>query len=175
MVQKCGSPVEVSSSFHYLQGFIHPRRCRTSSANSGFPGMRKNYSTGTFWWWFFGCLREKPNFRSKMGASTGDWCLGGLWWCWCITMIIILHTKSTISKFLLTPWPPLFFALQTPTSVVEERLQTSYIRHIPAHLCLCFGLWPGVASTVTFGQEGLFHLLWAYLEKKFVASQPTPP
>ena len=34
MVQKSGSPVEVGSLPHYLQGFIHPRWCRISSINS---------------------------------------------------------------------------------------------------------------------------------------------
>ena len=36
MVQKSGKPVEVGSLslYHYLQGFIHPRWCRSSSMNS---------------------------------------------------------------------------------------------------------------------------------------------
>ena len=34
MVQKSGSPVEVGSLSHFLQGFIHFRWCRISSTNS---------------------------------------------------------------------------------------------------------------------------------------------
>ena len=33
MVQKSGKPVEVGSLSNYLQGFIHPRWCRSSSIN----------------------------------------------------------------------------------------------------------------------------------------------
>ena len=32
--KKSGSPVEVGSLSHYLQGFVHPRWCRISSINS---------------------------------------------------------------------------------------------------------------------------------------------
>lgn len=81
---------------HCLQSFIPPRRCRISSTNSSFPGMRKNdrYFLVMIFWMF----ERETKFPIKRGAGTGDWCLGGLWWCWCISPFHEFHNCKRLTN-----------------------------------------------------------------------------